>query len=153
MINGKTSIATIVAAGAAGGMAEVFWIMTATTVLGTDGWSVARAVSTTIIPDLAASNLAPWIGLLIHFLLSIGLAAVFVQALGRQLRAGMLFLAAIGTLAAIWAFNFIVLLPLLNPDFVLLLPHPVTLISKLLFGIGMASVLVSMRAHSDKRLG
>ena len=140
MANGKTSVG--VAGGVAGGMAEVLWIAAAATALGTDGWAIARAVSTTVVPGLAASSLAPWIGLLIHFLLSIALAAVFGRALSRQRRAATLFLAALAALAAVWAFNFLLLLPLINPAFVSLLPHPVTLISKLLFGVAMASVLV-----------
>lgn len=141
MANGKTSVSIVLAAGAAGGMAEVLWIAAAAAVLGADGWAIARAVTTTVSSSLAASSLAPWIGLLIHFLLSIALAAVLIRAL-QHLRAAALWLAVLGALAAVWAFNFLLLLPLINPVFVALLPHPVTLLSKLLFGVAMASVLV-----------
>ena len=75
-------------------------------------------------------------------MLSIALASVFVRALSRRLGAATIFLAALAALAAVWAFNFLLLLPLINPAFVSLLPHPVTLVSKLLFGVAMASVLV-----------
>ena len=142
MANGKSGIGVVLAAGAAGGMTEVLWIAAAATVLGADGWAISRAVSTTVSSSLAASSLAPWIGLLIHFLLSIALASVFVRALSRRLGAATIFLAALAALAAVWAFNFLLLLPLINPAFVSLLPHPVTLVSKLLFGVAMASVLV-----------
>ena len=142
MANGKTSAGIVIAAGAAGGMAEVLWIAVAATALGADGWAIARAVSTTVVPGLASSSLAPWIGLFIHFLLSIALAAVLVRAFSRQLHAAAIFLAALAALAAVWAFNFLLLLPLIDPAFVSLLPHPVTLVSKLLFGVAMASVLV-----------
>jgi hypothetical protein len=142
MANGKSSLGATVAAGAAGGAAEVLWIAAAAAVLGTDGWAVARGVSATVIPDVAAVGAAPGLGLFIHFALSIILATAFAQTLGRQLRGAQLFLAALGALAAVWAFNFLVLLPLLNPAFVALLPHPVTLVSKLLFGVAMAGVLV-----------
>ncbi len=141
MANGKTSAGIVLAAGTAGGVAEVLWIAAAATALGADGWAVARAVSTTVVPGLAASSVAPWIGLLIHFLLSIALAVVLVRALHHR-RAAVIFLAALTALAAVWAFNFLLLLPLIDPAFVALLPHPVTLISKLLFGVAMASVLV-----------
>ena len=94
------------------------------------------------MPGLASSSLAPWIGLFIHFLLSIALAAVLVRALSRPLHAAVIFLAALAALATVWAFNFLLLLPLIDPAFVSLLPHPVTLVSKLLFGVAMASVLV-----------
>ena len=38
--------------------------------------------------------------------------------------------------------NFLVLLPLLNPHFPLLMPYAVTLTSKLLFGAAMSWVLI-----------
>ena len=147
MANGKTSVGVVLAAGTAGGMAEVLWIAAAATALGADGWAISRAVATTVIPDLVASSIAPWVGLLIHFLLSITLATVFVRALSRRLGAAILFLAALAALAAVWVFNFLLLLPLINPAFVALLPHPVTLISKLLFGVAMAAVLVRRAGH------
>lgn len=131
-----------VLAGAAGGMAEVAWILAATRALGADGWSVARAVGATLAPDLANSSFMPWMGLVIHFLLSFALAALFVQAFGRRLRPAMLFVAALASLAAVWAVNFLVVLPVIDPGFAALLPHPVTLVSKLLFGVAMAAVLV-----------
>lgn len=140
MPNGNTRIA--MSAGAAGGMAEVFWILAAAGAVGTDGWTVARAVGATVVPDLASSRVAPWLGLLIHFLLSFALAAMFVHALRRRLRPVLIFAAALASLAAIWAINFLVLLPSINPAFAALLPHPVTLVSKLLFGVAMAGVLV-----------
>ena len=147
MADEKSAVSVVLAAGAAGGMAEVLWIAAAAMVLGADGWAISREVATTVVPGLAASSIAPWIGLLIHFLLSIALATVFVRALSHRLGAATLFLAALAGLAAVWAFNFLVLLPLINPAFVALLPHPVTLISKLLFGVAMASVLVWQAGH------
>jgi hypothetical protein len=44
-------------------------------------------------------------------------------------------------LIAVWAINFMVVLPLLNPDFVSLVSYPVSFVSKLLFGLGAAEVL------------
>lgn len=139
MLNGKFGVAA--AAGVAGGMAEALWIATAATAWGADGWGVARAVGATVIPAMADSSLAPGIGLAIHFLLSIALAVVFVRAFGRWRFAATLWAGALGALAAVWAFNFFLLLPLINPAFVALLPLPVTLVSKLLFGLAMAAVL------------
>jgi hypothetical protein len=149
MANGSNSIGVAVVAGAAGGMAEVIWIAAAAVVLGTDGWAVARGVFATIVPDMAAVNAAPWFGLFIHFALSIVLAAAFAQTLGRRLRGAQLFFTALATLAVVWAFNFLVLLPLLNPAFVSLLPHPITLVSKLLFGVAMAAVLARPSALAE----
>ncbi len=146
MADGKTRIGTALAAGAAGAMTEVIWIAAAAAVLGVNGWTVARGVSATVAPDLAALNAAPWFGLFIHFALSIVLAAAFAQTLGRRLRGAALLSAALGVLVAVWALNFFVLLPRLNPAFVSLLPYPVTLVSKLLFGVAMGAVLSKARS-------
>lgn len=151
MPNAKTRM--VMAAGTAGGMAEVIWILVAASVLDADAWSVARAVGSTLVPSLVSSNLAPWMGLLIHFLLSIVVATLFFQLFGRRLRPTFLFLAALVSLAAVWAINFLILLPLINPGFVSLLPHPVTLISKLLFGLAMAAVLIRKDNSIKKSIG
>ena len=45
------------------------------------------------------------------------------------------------TLAGIWALNFLLVLPVLNPRFVTLMPYAATLASKALFGLTMAAVL------------
>lgn len=140
MVNGQR-VKLAVAAGAAGGIAEVMWISAATTALGMDGWAVARAVGASF-PTLLSSSFTPWMGLLIHLLLSVALGILFVETIGRRLRPAPLFMAALASLAAVWAFNFLILLPLIHPSFVTLLPHPVTLISKLFFGLAMAVVLV-----------
>ena len=151
MPSGKFGV--VIAAGVAGGMAEVLWVAVATAMLGADGWAVARAVGTTVLPAMAASSLAPWIGLAIHILLSIALASVFVRAFGRQHSTATMFLGALGALTAVWALNFFLLLPLVNPAFASLLPYPVTLVSKLLFGVAMAAVLVSGRKRIAPRFG
>lgn len=139
MLIGRFGVAAV--AGVVGGMAEVLWIAAATTALGADGWGVARAVGVTVFPDMAGSSFAPGIGLAVHFLLSIVLATVFVQALGRQRSTTALVLGSLGVLVAVWVFNFFLLLPLINPAFVSLLPLSVTLVSKLMFGLAMATVL------------
>lgn len=130
------------AAGAAGGAVEVLWIGLAGGVLGAQGWHLAGAVAATAAPVAPDAVWAPWLGLGIHFLLSFALAAVFAQTVAHRLHGGALVAAAMGTLGLVWAFNFLVLLPVLNPAFVTLLPLPATLASKLLFGLAMSLVLV-----------
>jgi hypothetical protein len=49
----------------------------------------------------------------------------------------------VGLLVGIWAFNFLVLLPRINPDFITLIPYGASLASKVLFGIAAASVLLA----------
>jgi hypothetical protein len=44
-------------------------------------------------------------------------------------------------LVIVWAVNFFLVLPALNPAFVTLLPYGVTLFSKVLFGIAMGWVV------------
>ena len=138
--DGNWSAARVAAAGAAGGAAEVVWIGLAAAVLGVDGARVAQEVTTTVLPASQVTGEA-WLGLGIHFLLSLALAAAFAPVLAGRLRGAALVAAATGGLGVVWAFNFFVLLPALNPAFTALLPLPVTLASKLLFGLAMGVVL------------
>lgn len=149
--NGIWSVERVVAAGAAGGAAEVLWISGAAAVLGVEGSHIARAVTGTVVPVAADTAWAPWLGLAIHFLLSFALAAVFIPLLARRLHRAALITAGVGTLALVWAFNFVVLLPVVNPAFTTLLPYPVTLISKLLFGLAMTLTLVHAPSSSTTR--
>ena len=48
---------------------------------------------------------------------------------------------AFAALAAVWAINFFVILPVLSPAFVHLVPYSVSLMSKLLFGFAAAETL------------
>ena len=145
------SAGQVAAAGAAGGAAEVLWIGLVTAVLGMDGWHVARAVTASVLPASGNWVLAPWVGLAVHFVLSLALAAVFARTVGRRMRGTALFAAAIGALGLVWAFNFFVLLPVLSPAFTALLPHPATLVSKLLFGAAMAAALHASTRVPGKR--
>lgn len=134
-------VARVAAAGTAGGAAEVLWIAAIAGLLGIEGERIAQAVTATALPPLAHDGWAPWLGLGIHFLLSLALAAAFVPLVARRLRGTALVSAAIAVLALVWAFNFMILLPVLNPQFAVLLPLPATLASKLLFGGTMGAVL------------
>jgi len=60
----------------------------------------------------------------------------------RKLRFMPAMLLAVVALSGVWAINFFVVLPTLNPVFVTLMPYGITLISKMLFGLAMAGVLV-----------
>jgi hypothetical protein len=56
-------------------------------------------------------------------------------------------------LGAVWAFNFLVVLPQLNPDFVALMPPAITLASKLLFALAMARMLEARFEIRSPRIG
>jgi hypothetical protein len=136
-----------VLAGIAGGLAEVAWIILYGAATGTPIEPVARGVVATLIPALAASSWSIWLGILIHLVLAVALGLSLALAVlhfasgdgADSFRFGLVML----TLAAVWAVNFLVALPYLNPEFVRLLPHAVTLFSKLLFGLSAAIVLTT----------
>jgi hypothetical protein len=139
-----------VTAGLAGGAAEVVWVAGYGAITGTPVGAVARGVATALLPGLAALPVAPAIGIALHMLLAVALGIAVVAALRAPLlrRVGgwsqsMLVVAALG---AVWSFNFLVVLPQLDPAFLALLPMVVTLASKLLFGVSAAAVLRSRRA-------
>ncbi len=132
--------AAVVVAGLAGGLAEVLWIGASAMALGVDGWRVVREVAVTVLPVAADSSTAPALGFIVHFVLSIALAAGFVHVLERvrpQTGPGAWLAAAVVSLAIVWSVNFLVVLPWLNPAFVTLLPFGITFISKLLFAVAM----------------
>ncbi len=138
-----------VMAGLAGGAAEVVWVAGYGAITGTPVGAVARGVATALLPGLAALPVAPAIGIALHMLLAVALGIAVVAALRAPLlrRVGgwsqsMLVVAALG---AVWSFNFLVVLPQLDPAFLALLPMVVTLASKLLFGVSAAAVLRSRR--------
>lgn len=135
------------AAGMAGGLAEIGWIALYGSVTGTPTEPVARGVVVTLIPALAASSWSMWLGILIHLALAVALGlglAVAVRYFARRGEAGYSqFGLVMLALAAVWAVNFFIALPYLNPEFVRLLPYEVTLLSKLLFGLSAAMVLVT----------
>ncbi len=136
----------IILAGLLGGLAEIAWISIYGYLTPVDAIEVARQISITIIPAIADSFIAPILGVCIHLLLSVILAAVFVttilQPVFRRYGSLGITLACLLTLALVWKVNFFVVLPLINSSFVSLIPFFVTLISKLLFGATMAWVLV-----------
>lgn len=73
------------------------------------------------------------------------LAGAFVAALpkvfpGHHSVAGYVGL-GVTALAGVWALNFLLVLPLLNPRFVTLMPYAATLVFKALFGLAMGAVL------------
>jgi len=139
------SLKVILLAGLCGGLAEVLWVQLYSLLAGLSGAEVARQVTASLLPGAADAAFAPGLGIAIHLALSLLLAvcyATLVWAPFLQRRGPAASLAAASAvLAAIWAVNFLAVLPVVNAAFVGLLPYPVTLGSKLLFGLAMAAVL------------
>lgn len=126
-------------AGVAGGIAEVAWIWMYAAGTGADAAAVARGVTDTIgigaLPPVAG-------GVAIHMALAaiLGMAvAVAVEPL--RLHGARLYGAMMWVLAAVWAVNFMIVLPLVNPQFVEVVPMAVSFVSKLLFGVAAAACL------------
>ena len=136
----------IILAGLLGGLAEIAWVSVYSYLTPVSAIEISRQVLAAVIPSIADSYFAPLLGVFIHLLLSVLLAIVFaatvLRPVARRYGSIGITLACLMTLAVVWKINFFVVLPLINPAFILLLPYSISLISKLLFGATMAWVLV-----------
>jgi hypothetical protein len=135
----------VLLAGLGGGLAEVLWVIFYAALTPTSGVEVARQVTASVIPGLAGTAVAPLLGVGIHLLLSLLLVVGFAIAvwlpLARHRGAAATMISALVVLVSIWAVNFFIVLPVLNPAFVVVMPYSVSFVSKILFGLTMASVL------------
>ena len=145
----KKLMGVILLAGLCGGMAEIVWVAIYSAMTPASGMEVARQVSASVFPAMADSSAAVPVGIAIHLLLSLLLAGVFTVTVwlpfASKLRFVPAMLVAVAALSGVWAINFFVILPLLNPVFVDLMPYAATLFSKVLFGLAMGWSL----AYSD----
>lgn len=139
-----------VVAGAAGGLAEIAWVSLYAQATGANAGSVARGVTTAagMIAAVPVDSVAA--GIAIHMVLATGLGvalAVVWRALAPRLGAAANpYAFALTALAAVWAMNFLVVMPALGSNFVTLMPYAASLASKLLFGVAAAEVLRRERA-------
>jgi hypothetical protein len=130
-------------AGLAGGVAEILWISMYGTVAGMPIGSVAQEVTKSILPALGDSSWSVGLGIMAHLVLAVALGFVLALALRLFVRdngSAYSDLAVVFALAGVWAVNFFVTLPHINPEFVNLLPYNVTLLSKLFFGLSAVAV-------------
>ena len=134
-----------VIAGAAGGLAEVAWVSLYAAATGGDPAVLARGVTTAagVTALLPASPVA--VGVAVHMTLAVMLG-VLLSGVWAALRRGGPRLSnpypfMLAALAGVWAINFFVVLPIVNPAFVRIVPYAVSLMSKLLFGAAAATVL------------
>jgi hypothetical protein len=129
--------------GAAGGLAEIVWIALYGALTGSDASEVARAVSavaSAVLPGaLAAAPVAA--GIMIHMIIAtaLGIALVLLWSALPSRQSEYSFMLA--ALTAVWAFNFLLFLPLIGPGFVEVVPYPASLFSKLMFGVAAAAML------------
>jgi hypothetical protein len=146
-------------AGAAGGLAEVAWVAMYAGITGGDASILARGVTSAAGVRALLPSSPVMVGVIVHMSLAVivGLLLAFAWRELREqwpsLRSCYPF--ALAALAAIWALNFFVVLPMISPSFVHLVPYTVSLTSKLLFGIAAASALQWQTASKfdEKRSG
>ena len=127
--------------GLAGGLAEIAVIGLYAALTGGDAAMVARQVAAAIGLGATSATLGVVVHLGLAIALGFGLRAVMPVVLGHAARDGAVFAFMLASLAAVWAINFFVVLPMLSPGFVHLLPYVVTFASKLSFGIAAAATL------------
>lgn len=143
-------------AGLVGGLMEVAWIAVLGAVTDLAAVPVARQVAASVLMTSVGGSLGAVTGVLIHLLLSVAVGAAFGAVLGLRIArgqpAGVIVAAALAVLTAVWALNFFVVLPVLNPTFLALVPASIGLVSKWLFAFGMAAVLVGGRVAISRRL-
>ena len=133
-------------AGAAGGLAEIIWVSIYSTASGGNPAGVARGVTTAAGLTALLPSAPVELGIAIHMTLAVllGLALAYLwQAAAGRLSLRSRFAGVLVLLAAIWAVNFLVVLPAISPDFVAMVPYAVSLTSKLLFGLAAAETLRS----------
>jgi hypothetical protein len=142
---GQGVLSTGLLIGLAGGLAEmvVVWLYSALT--GGDAAMVARHVASAVGLDGASAAT----GVAVHMGLAVALGIVLsamVQSLTASLdRDRAIWAFMMGSLVAVWAVNFFIVLPVVSPGFVHLLPYAMTLASKLAFGIAAAAALQVLR--------
>ncbi len=132
-------------AGAAGGLAEVAWVTLYAGMTGGDPAILAHGVTTAagVSALLPASPVA--LGVTVHMALAValGVALAFAWSALREARPGLAnpYPPVLAALAAVWAVNFFIVLPIVSPAFVHIVPYAVSLTSKLLFGVAAAAAL------------
>ena len=131
-------------AGAAGGLAEIIWVSLYAMVTGGNAAILARGVTTAAGVTALLPAAPVTMGIAVHMMLAIMLGVALAglwQALARTRGVSSLYVVALAALAAVWAVNFFVILPVISPPFVHLVPYSVSLMSKLLFALAAAETL------------
>jgi hypothetical protein len=134
-----------VVAGVAGGLAEIAWVALYAGITGADAAGFARGVTiaagvTALFPAAPVA-----VGVTVHMALAVtlGIALSFgwrSLSSHRSDTAG-LFPFVLAALVGVWAVNFFAVLPIISPTFIHLAPYPVSLMSKVLFGLAAAEAL------------
>jgi hypothetical protein len=124
-------------AGLAGGLAEILWIWAYSAGTDANAAMVAQGVAKAL--GLGGGPNSVSLGVAIHMALAGALGIAVVAALRaptlRRRSWGIHLALVLAALSGVWAFNFLLLLPMLSPEFVTMVPMPISFVSKLLFGL------------------
>jgi hypothetical protein len=141
-------------AGVAGGVAEIAWVILYAGATGTNPATLARGVTTAAGMSAFVSAAPVALGVTVHMTLAValGIALSFGwRALStRRLEMPSPFPFMLAALVSVWAVNFFVVLPIISPAFIHLAPYPVSLMSKVLFGLAAAEALRRQDASVPK---
>lgn len=144
-------------AGIAGGSAEIAFFVVTGALTNISAIKVARGISVSVGIDAFSPTMLSLLGIMIHMALAIGLGVAvaigFHVLADRFLRGISVYTGVIVVLVVVWAFNFLILLPIINQSFVDLVPYPVSFASKLLFGLAAAEVLRRYAANDVRHRG
>jgi hypothetical protein len=143
-----------VVAGVTGGLAEIVWITLYAGATGADPSTLARAVTTAAGVSALFPSAPVALGVTVHMLLAAGLGIALSfgwRALSSH-RSNIAnpFPFILAALVGVWAVNFFVLLPGISPAFIHLVPYPVSLVSKVLFGLAAAEAFCRQDASARK---
>ena len=146
MLKRFNGTSTIVLAGIAGGTVEIIWVLLYCLGSPLQASLVAEEIARSFLPGTAGMT-AVIAGVVVHYILSLliaGVAAIaYLRVFAGDFDESTIFATSISALAIIWASNFFVVLPVVNPVFVTLMPLTVTLISKIGFGVAMGWVFAT----------
>ena len=143
-----------VVAGVAGGLAEIAWVTLYAGATSADPATVASGVTTAAGLSALFPAAPVAVGVTVHMALAVtlGIALSFGwRALSSHcLDAVGPFPFVLAALVGIWAVNFFAVLPIINPAFIHLTPYPLSLMSKVLFGLAAAEALRRQDASALK---
>jgi hypothetical protein len=143
-----------VVAGVAGGLAEIAWVTLYAGITGADPGMLARGVTTATGVSALFPAAPVALGVTVHMALAVTLGIVLSfgwRALSSQrLEIAGPFPFMLAALVGVWAVNFFVVLPIIGPAFIHLAPYPVSLMSKVLFGLAAAEAFRRQDASALK---
>jgi hypothetical protein len=132
-------------AGAAGGLAEIAWVTLYAAATGGNAAILARGVTTATGANALLPAAPMIVGTAIHMTLAVALGVVLTftwrAVSASRARSISPYPFMFAALLGVWALNFFVVLPIINPAFIHLVPYAVSLSSKLLFGLAAAAVI------------